>query len=97
VLACIVPIFWKDERWRNDELTGINSKSAAVSSVIILIIGLLGLALGGIDNLFGKGHDIIGLFQLNSFLSITLTICGAGTFGVMRNMKRVAQGDLVTN
>jgi hypothetical protein len=97
VLACIVPIFWKYERWRNDELTGVNSKSAAVSSVIILIIGLLGLALGGIDNLFGKGHDIIGLFQLNSFLSITLTICGAGTFGVMRNMKRVAQGDLVTN
>jgi len=95
VLAAIVPVFWKYERWRNDDLTGINSKSTAVCSVIIVIIGILGLALGGIDDLFGKGSDILGLFQVNSFLSIVLTICGAGAFGVLRNMKKVAQGDLV--
>jgi hypothetical protein len=97
VLACIVPVFWKYERWRNDDLTGIVSKSAAVSSVIIVIIGLIGLALGGIDDLFGEGSDIMGLFQLNAFLSITLTICGAGVFGVLQNMKKVAQGDLVAS
>ena len=95
VLACIVPLFWKYERWRNDDLTGINSKSTVICSVIIAIIGVQGLALGGIDDMFGKGTDVLGLFQLNSFLSVVLTICGAGTFGVLRNMKKVAQGDLV--
>lgn len=97
VLACIVPIFWKYERWRNDDLTGAVSKSVAVCSVIIVIIGLLGLALGGIDDMFGQGSDVMGLFQVNAFLSITLTICGAGVFGVLRNMKKVAQGDLVAS
>ncbi len=95
VLAGIVAIFWKYERWRNDDLTGVTSKSVAICSVIILIIGLLGLAIGGIDDMFGEGRDVLGLFQLNAFLSITLTICGAGAFGVLRNMKNVAQGDLV--
>lgn len=95
VLACIVPIFWKYERWRNDDLTGINSKSTAICSVIIVIIGINGLALGGIDDMFGQGNDIMGLFQLNAFLSITLTICGAGTFGVLRSMNKVAKGELV--
>lgn len=94
VLAGIVPIFWKYERWRNDDLTGISSKSSAISMVIIVIIGILGLAMGGIDNMFGEGTDLVGLFQINAFLSITLTICGAGAFGVLRNMNRVAQGDL---
>lgn len=94
VLALIVPIFWKYERWRNDDLTGINSKSVAISSVVISFMGVVGLAIGGISNMFGAGHDIMGLFQMNAFLSITLTICGAGAFGVLRNMKRVAQGDL---
>ncbi len=93
VLACIVPVFWKYERWRNNDLTGINSKSTAICSVIIVIIGLLGLALGGINDMFGPGHDVVGLFHLNAFLSIVLTICGAGAFGVLRNMKSVAQGD----
>lgn len=95
VLACIVPIFWKYERWRNDDLTGITSRSVAICSVIISFIGVVGLAIGGISNMFGSGHDIMGLFQVNAFLSITLTICGAGAFGVLRNMKRVAQGDLI--
>lgn len=95
VLAGIVAVFWKYERWRNDDLAGIVSKSSVVCNVIILIIGLLGLALGGIDNMFGQGHDLLGLFQINAFLSVTLTICGAGAFGVLRNMSKVAQGDLV--
>ena len=93
-LACIVPIFWKYERWRNDDLTGINSKSVTICSVIVLVIGLMGLALGGIDNLFGEGSDLMGLFQINAFLSIVLTFCGAGAFGVLRNMKKVAEGEL---
>lgn len=94
VLACIVPIFWKYERWRNDDLTGLNSKSTAISIVVIVIIGILGLAIGGIDNMFGEGSDLVGLFQINAFLSITLTICGAGAFGVLRNMNRVAKGEI---
>ncbi len=93
ILAGIVSIFWKYERWRNDDLTGITSKSVAICTVIIVIIGILGLAQGGIDDMFGVGHDILGLFQVNAFLSITLTICGAGAFGVLRNMKNVAQGN----
>ena len=94
VLSFIVPIFWKYERWRNDDLTGIYSRSVAISSTVIVFIGVSGLAIGGISDMFGSGHDIMGLFQMNSFLSITLTICGAGALGVLRNMNRVAQGDL---
>ena len=93
VLACIVPIFWKYERWRNNDLTGVVSKSVAISSVFVVIIGVMGLAVGGIDDMFGVGNDVWGLFQINAFLSITLTVCGAGAFGVLRNMKKVAQGD----
>jgi len=93
VLAGIVPIFWKYERWRNNDLTGVVSKSVAISSVVIVIIGVMGLAVGGIDDMFGIGNDVWGLFQINAFLSITLTVCGAGAFGVLRNMKNVAAGD----
>lgn len=93
VLAGIVPIFWKYERWRNDDLTGVVSKSTVVSCVVVLIIGVMGLAIGGIDDMFGEGSDVMGLFQVNAFLSITLAVCGAGAFGVLRNMKKVAQGD----
>ena len=96
VLSLIVPIFWKYERWRNDDLTGINSKSVAISSVVVTFMGVIGLAIGGISNMFGTGHDIMGLFQMNAFLSILLTICGAGAFGVLRNMSKVAQGELTT-
>lgn len=95
VLACIVPIFWKYERWRNDDLTGVNSRSVAICTVIITFVGVAGLAIGGISNMFGKGHDIMGLFQMNAFLSVVMTICGAGAFGVLRNMEKVAQGKLI--
>ena len=95
VIACIVPIFWKYERWRNDDLTGIASKSVAISTAIITIIGIMGLALGGIDDMFGQGSDLMGLFQVNAFLAIVLSICGAGAFGVLRNMKKVALGEKI--